>query len=295
MSPSYPSSYPHGANCIYLVSLPSGVYVNISFLHMDIVCEEIYSTSDYIEFRDGSSKEAPVMGRFCGNGSNLPQFMHTTQNNLWIKWACMIWKWLSLKPYNSFCRFHSNHFVDGLGFQLRYESSNVSHWIYNGGGCGHSFTTPNGLLTSPSFPNYYPNNANCHYTITQPIGSGILLSFINMEIKCIEAENSDYLSIYDNIFDGTTTYSSPILDKFCSHRITSATQQRTITIPPPIQSSSNHVRIMWEPLLTPKGVNKWRNHYFQIPFQCVWTTSGISTALPRLASFHKLWWKVIKF
>ena len=134
--------------------------------------------------------------------------------------------------------------MDGLGFQLRYESSNVSHWSYNSGRCGQSFTTPHGLLTSPSFPDYYPNNANCHYTITQPFGSGIMLNFISMEIKCIESENTDYLSVYDDIFDGSTTYSSTILNQFCSHRITSENQQRNITIPPSVKSSSNHVRIL---------------------------------------------------
>ena len=78
-SPSFPNSYPQLANCIYLISQPYGSYVNISFMIMDIVCP------DYIEMRDGNSEDSPLMGRFCGNGSNVPAFMQTTQNHMWIR------------------------------------------------------------------------------------------------------------------------------------------------------------------------------------------------------------------
>ena len=81
-SPTYPNPYPHLADCIYLISQPVGTYVNISFITMDVNCQESYSTSDNIEFRDGNSKDAPVMGRFCGNGRYVPSSMQTTQNHL---------------------------------------------------------------------------------------------------------------------------------------------------------------------------------------------------------------------
>ena len=84
-SPSYPNAYPEMADCVYLISQPNGTYVNISFLTMDIDCQEMYSQSDYIEMRDGSSQDSPLMGMFCGNGSNVPDFMQTTQNHLRIR------------------------------------------------------------------------------------------------------------------------------------------------------------------------------------------------------------------
>ena len=87
-SPSYPNSYPGLADCVYLISLPVGSYVNISFLSMDVHCEnsEIHhSKSDHIEMRDGNSKDSPLMGKWCGNDSNVPAFLQTTQNSLWIR------------------------------------------------------------------------------------------------------------------------------------------------------------------------------------------------------------------
>ena len=83
-SPSYPNPYPRLADCIYLISQPIGTYVNISFINMDVSCH--VAGPDYIEMRDGNSKDSPLMmGRFCGNGSNIGSSMQTTQNHLRIR------------------------------------------------------------------------------------------------------------------------------------------------------------------------------------------------------------------
>ena len=81
-SPSYPFTYPHNANCIYIIAQPNGTYVNISVLNMDIVC--LSDTMDYMEMRDGKSEDSPFMGRFCGE-SNPPASMQTTQNYLMVR------------------------------------------------------------------------------------------------------------------------------------------------------------------------------------------------------------------
>ena len=84
-SPLHPDPYPGMANCIYLISQPNGTYVNISFLNMDIVCQDLALGSDYIEMWDGISEDSPLMGKFCGNGSDVPTFMQTTQSSLRIR------------------------------------------------------------------------------------------------------------------------------------------------------------------------------------------------------------------
>ena len=82
-SPSYPDDYPEQADCIYLISLQNGMVVNIDFHTMDIDCQG--SPSDYIEMRDGNSENSPLMARLCGNGSNIPDIIQTTQNHLRIR------------------------------------------------------------------------------------------------------------------------------------------------------------------------------------------------------------------
>ena len=80
-SPLYPNTYPQMANCVYLISLPNGTYINASFINMDIKC----NTFDHIEMRDGLFRDSPLIGRFCGNNAGIPPFVGTTQNHLWIR------------------------------------------------------------------------------------------------------------------------------------------------------------------------------------------------------------------
>ena len=82
-SPLHTNPYPEQAGCVYTISQPNGAYINISFLSVNIDCQGI--PSDYIEMRDGNSEDSPLMTRFCGNGSNVPDLMQTTQNHLRIR------------------------------------------------------------------------------------------------------------------------------------------------------------------------------------------------------------------
>ena len=124
-----------------------------------------------------------------------------------------------------FHRFSSNYFDSGLGFELKYESSNVSQWSYNFGACGGSFITPQGILASPSYPDNYPGNADCTYTISQPNGNVILMNFLSMDIEDDTSCSYDYLEIRDGLSDTST-----LLDKLCGSEI-----------PAPIQSSQNQL------------------------------------------------------
>ena len=82
-SPSYPGNYPANADCIYIISQPNATCVTISFLSMDVSRKGTYT--DFIEMRDGNSENSPLMGRFSGNGSNIPQSLMSTQNKLRIR------------------------------------------------------------------------------------------------------------------------------------------------------------------------------------------------------------------
>ena len=101
----------------------------------------------------------------------------------------------------------------------------MSQWIYNIGECGGSFTAPNGILSSPSYPDNYPDNANCVYTISQPAGTAIVLTLHTMDINYSNTCTFDYLEIRDG-----SSAASPLLGKLCGSEI-----------PAPIQSSQNQV------------------------------------------------------
>jgi len=48
--------------------------------------------------------------------------------------------------------------------------------------CGRHLTESTGNFSSPGYPNNYPNNAYCTWTITAPPGHVIFLSFTNFEL-----------------------------------------------------------------------------------------------------------------
>ena len=93
--------------------------------------------------------------------------------------------------YNSFFRrFTSNIGASSeLGFEIQYESINgTPQMTYRIGECGGSFTTSKGILTSPSYPRYYPNDADCFYTVSQPNGTYVSISFLTMDIDCSDTQ-----------------------------------------------------------------------------------------------------------
>ena len=125
-------------------------------------------------------------------------------------------------------RFKSNYFEHGHGFKLEYESTEITQWSYGSGVCGGNFTTLNGLITSPSFPNKYPINSDCRYIISQPNGAVINIIFSKLDTEYVEYDfgcSYDYLEIRDG-----NSPTSPMLGRFCGNRN---------EIPAPIQSSQN--------------------------------------------------------
>ena len=82
-SPSYPQQYQELQSCVYVISQPNLKAVNFTFVTMDVNCQGF--PSDYVEMRDGDSEDSPLLGKFCGNGSNVPQFMKTSQKHLRIR------------------------------------------------------------------------------------------------------------------------------------------------------------------------------------------------------------------
>ena len=124
-------------------------------------------------------------------------------------------------------RFFSHDHGSGLGFQLNYYSiQGIPQYTYRIGQCGGNFTTPNGIITSPSYPFIYPANADCVYTILQPNGTIIVLNFHDMDIDhrwplCHESENN--IEIRDGPF-----HRSMVLSTLCGNKI-----------PAPLQSSQN--------------------------------------------------------
>ena len=73
---------------------------------------------------------------------------------------------------------------------IHYTASDVGETVRIGS-CGGNFTTPQGVLTSPSFPNKYPADQNCIYTIALPENTYITIRVHFFDIKCKHIVDSD--------------------------------------------------------------------------------------------------------
>ena len=62
-------------------------------------------------------------------------------------------------------------------------------------GCGRAYTSDHEVLTSPDYPNPYPHNAYCVYTITVPVGEVITFNITNVDIEAHANCVWDYLEV----------------------------------------------------------------------------------------------------
>ena len=116
--------------------------------------------------------------------------------------------------------------------------------------CDGYFTTPNGTLTSPAYPEKYPGNIDCIYTILQRPGTYITVTILSMDIEymseyyetfanydyhqyggvtCATQRGQSYLEIRDG-----ATESSPLIDGYCG-------DSSVTSLPIQIQSTQNNV------------------------------------------------------
>ena len=113
-------------------------------------------------------------------------------------------------------------------------------------GCGGTFTTPNGLFTSPSYPHNYPTEADCNYIISQPPNMYISIKILLVDIsdeKDSQTRWNDYRHYkhvtcdmaYLEVRDGPSNQ-SPLIDGYCAN-------STVLSIPLYLQSTQNDVFI----------------------------------------------------
>jgi hypothetical protein len=95
--------------------------------------------------------------------------------------------------------------------------------------CGGLYSTPNGLISSPYYPNPYPGNRECVYIISQTAGTYVNLNFLHFDIEGSYDCGYDYLEIRDG-----DTANSTLMGRFCGD---------ATLIPPPMTSTHNYVWI----------------------------------------------------
>ncbi|KAM4828885.1 cubilin [Thomomys bottae] len=166
-SPGWPGHYPGNLDCTVTLTAPGDHNISL-FFHTFALEDSNECTQDFLEVRDGGDNNSPLLGKYCG--TLLPNPVFSQRNKLYL-------------------RFKSNSNISNRGYEIL--------WTSSSSGCGGTLYEDSGLFTSPGFPNTYPNNSHCEWTIVAPSGRPITVNFDSISIddpgNCVH----NYLILYN--------------------------------------------------------------------------------------------------
>ncbi|XP_071478891.1 bone morphogenetic protein 1 homolog [Diadema antillarum] len=236
-SSNYPDDYHPNKECIWHITMPENYTVGLSFQSFEIERHEtcIY---DYVEVRDGHEESSPLIGRYCGYF--LPDDVKSTGNRMMVKFVsdgsvnkggfsadffkeidecaqpdqggCADICINSIGSYRCDCSPGFELSSDGLGCEVA---------------CGGLFTSLQGNITSPSWPEPYPQDKNCVWQIVAPSNYRISLQFFSFHLEGNEVCKYDYVEVRSSL-----TEEGLLHGKYCGNEI-----------PETITSRFNNLRI----------------------------------------------------
>ncbi|XP_014475365.1 PREDICTED: cubilin [Dinoponera quadriceps] len=158
LSPEYPKQYPNNGECTWEIMGDIGYHLGLTFierfsLETSTNCEKDYlQVFDWINEEESGNGEWKSLGKVCGR--NTPAPFNSTSNRMKVI-------------------FHSNEAVQSDGFR--------AVWSEN---CGGVFQATKNAKTiqSPSYPNMYPSNISCNYTIVAQ-NDDIIVDFTDFQLE----------------------------------------------------------------------------------------------------------------
>uniref|UniRef100_A0A671G2W0 Cubilin n=1 Tax=Rhinolophus ferrumequinum TaxID=59479 RepID=A0A671G2W0_RHIFE len=148
-SPNYPASYDSLTHCSWLLEAPQGHTITLTFSDFDI---EAHSTCawDSVTVRNGGSPGSSIIGQYCG--SSNPRPIQSGSNQLVVI-------------------FNSDHSVQSGGFYATWNTQTL--------GCGGILHSDNGTIRSPHWPQNFPENSRCSWTVITHESNHLEISFDN--------------------------------------------------------------------------------------------------------------------
>ncbi|XP_010219070.1 PREDICTED: cubilin-like, partial [Tinamus guttatus] len=134
-SPNYPEPYSNLNRCSWLLEAPEGETITLTFTAFHLESHSLCKW-DSLTILNGGSPGSPVIGQYCGSRS--PGTIQSGSNKLVVI-------------------FNSDHSVQGGGF--------YATWAAESLGCGGILHSDNGVIKSPHWPQNFPTNTRCTWTI----------------------------------------------------------------------------------------------------------------------------------
>ncbi|XP_068094350.1 cubilin [Hyperolius riggenbachi] len=184
-SPDNPALYPHGLRCTWIISVPPGNLIRLSFNTFNLV-QNYGCQNEYLEIYDNATDAVGDKIRYCGR--SIHPSVTSRDSRMFV---------LFVRPSTAAT-------TEAGSFSAYYISINAST------ACNVAYTDATGVLTSPNYPNNYPNNRECIYTITTDMNSQIMLNFTSFALQSSSSCTSDYVEIRNGGYEV-----SPLLGRFC--------------------------------------------------------------------------------
>ncbi|XP_021261216.1 CUB domain-containing protein 2 isoform X2 [Numida meleagris] len=236
-SPNFPGLYPYETECTWLIVVAEGSSVLLSFSHFELEYHAACAY-DYLQVYNGASRDqGNLLGTFCGR-SAPPPFA-----SAWHVMAVV---------------FRSDRHVAKRGFAATYHKD----------ACGGQLTGLSGEITSPRYPESYPNDAECRWSI-RATGGPLTLVFADFQVEGGQGCGFDYVAL----FDGPTA-TAPNLGRYCG----SARPPRTI-------SSTQHLFILFKSDFNIVG-RGFKAHFYSGECQEVYTTIKGNFSSPQYPNFY---------
>ncbi|XP_020913979.1 dorsal-ventral patterning tolloid-like protein 1 isoform X2 [Exaiptasia diaphana] len=206
-SPYYPEEYPHRVDCDWIIIVPQGHHIKLTFTDFDIeYC--MFCKCDYVEIRDGKNSSSPFLGKFCRKG-RLSAPMYSTGRYLWIK-------------------FYSDVGGRFQGFRALYKAIKTGP-IYNGIIHKRGIS---GVVTSPKTIAACGPDRECTWLISVRKSNQIKIQFSRIVLpKCSTPCGCSNIEIRDGI-----NSTGRLIAKFCD----------SIHKPENICSTTNHLWIKYQ-------------------------------------------------
>uniref|UniRef100_F7CCG9 Complement C1s n=1 Tax=Monodelphis domestica TaxID=13616 RepID=F7CCG9_MONDO len=207
LSPNYPQAYPNNVQKTWNITVPDGYGIHLYFTHLDM---ELSANCEYdsVKVMSGGIVEGVLCGQKSSKNRNSPVvkeyqvpysslqviFESDFSNEERFTGFAAYYVAVDINECTDFidppCSHFCNNFIGGY-----FCSCPPEYFLYDdmkncGVNCsGNMFTDPTGEITSPNYPNLYPENSRCDYRISLEKGFQVVVT-IKREDFDVEAGDS---------------------------------------------------------------------------------------------------------
>ncbi|KAI5947707.1 Complement C1s subcomponent [Manis javanica] len=194
LSPNYPQAYPNEIEKSWEIEVPEGHGIHLYFTHLDIELSE-NCAYDSVQIMSGDFEEGKLCGRRTSKNPNSPvvEEFHVPYNKLQVIFRsdfsneerftgfAAYYVAVDINECTDFadapCSHFCNNFIGGYFCSCPPEYFLHDDMKNCGVNCsGDVFTTLIGEITSPNYPNPYPENSRCEYQILLEEGFQVVVT-----------------------------------------------------------------------------------------------------------------------